>query len=512
VIIKPSRYSADGFVERFRWGFMPNSTVPHMVSMTPRELHGCAIETQVVDEYVRTDLDYLDLLNGEVRTLVALVGVQSQQIQRALDLAAFAREHGAMAVIGGPHAMTCDTTEVQGRGISFSLSEAELVWRQILSDAIEHGELESVYDGGGRRWQEELEPVVLRPPSKRDLARYVIPMLGVYPARGCPYKCSFCSIIKIAGHRVRSQPIETTLASLRAAKAAGVRLIMITSDNFNKYPEAYELLQAMAEERIDLPFFVQCDAEIADQEEFVAQLARAGCFQIFVGVESFDRKVLKGVNKNHNDPTRYARIVEHCKRHGISSHFSNIIGFPEQTESSITEHLAELRAVAPDQASFYVLTPTPGTEQWAEYMDKDLLTERNLDAMDSTRLTWRHPHLRGEQLQDLVFRCYREFYSPREIARRVPFWLQRNGSIHFGNAVMSNWNARRRKHPMSGGLVRVTRDRDRHYRELRQRTYGLDRMSLPRNLVLSEHDERLNRLAKLRLPRQQQKSSAGGGR
>ena len=60
------------------------------------------------------------------------------------------------------------------------------------------------------------------PPDRNDLRRYAIPMLGLYPARGCPFRCNFCSVIKIAGRRIRKQPVETTLASLRAARAAGV--------------------------------------------------------------------------------------------------------------------------------------------------------------------------------------------------------------------------------------------------------------------------------------------------
>jgi hypothetical protein len=63
------------------------------------------------------------------RTLLALAGVQSHQFQRTLDMAALARSRGVEnVVIGGPHLMTCDTSELQGRGMSFSLSEAESVW------------------------------------------------------------------------------------------------------------------------------------------------------------------------------------------------------------------------------------------------------------------------------------------------------------------------------------------------------------------------------------------------
>jgi len=180
--------------------------------------------------------------------------VQSHQFHRALDLAAYARRNGCLAVIGGPHVMTCDTSLLHGRGVSFALAEAELVWPKVLQDAAD-GKLRPVY-GQEHRWQQELEAPVIVPPNRKDLGRYLNRMLGLYPARGCPFLCNFCSVTKIAGRRIRSQSIATTLASLRAAKAAGVRAIMFTSDNFNKYPEAEALLEAMVEERLGLELFV----------------------------------------------------------------------------------------------------------------------------------------------------------------------------------------------------------------------------------------------------------------
>jgi len=128
VILKPSKYDPAGWVERFRRGFMPNATVRYLASLTPPRVGSAACSVRTVDEYVETDLDYIGALEGGAaaapRTLVALVGVQTHQFQRALDLAALAVSRGALAVIGGPHPMTCDTTEAQGRGVAFSLSEA----------------------------------------------------------------------------------------------------------------------------------------------------------------------------------------------------------------------------------------------------------------------------------------------------------------------------------------------------------------------------------------------------
>src|SRR2546428_13954978 len=92
VIIKPSKYGMTGYVERFRRGFMPNSTVPYIRSMTPSAIEGERIETYAIDEYVQTDLGYLDLLrNPSSPTLLAVVGGPSHLFHLRLGLAACAR-------------------------------------------------------------------------------------------------------------------------------------------------------------------------------------------------------------------------------------------------------------------------------------------------------------------------------------------------------------------------------------------------------------------------------------
>jgi len=501
VIIKPSKYMPDGSVERFRWGFMPNSTVPYLRSMTPAMVGTSQVEVHTIDEYVYTDLRYLSLLARPAggRTLLALVGVQSHQFHRALDLAAYARQNGCQAVIGGPHVMTCDTASLHGCGVSFAQAEAELTWTEILHDAAE-GELQPVY-GGDRRWQQELQAPTLIPPTRKDLGRYVIPMLGVYPARGCPFLCNFCSVIKIAGRRIRSQSIATTMASLRAAKAAGVRTIMFTSDNFNKYPEAQTLLEAMIEERLNLSFFVQCDTQIARQEHLVELLGRAGCFQMFVGVESFNRQTLLAAHKGQNRPETYREIVRLCRAHGFSSHFSNIIGFPQDTEQEVQEHLDVLREMEPTWASFYILCPIPGTEQYDDFLAQGLITETNLDRFDTTCLTWRHPSLSRERLSELLFQCYRRFFSARHALRNVwnEFRIPMQGKLKrvAGNLAMSLFNrycAWRSMHPMSGGIRRVRLDGVSDYLSLRKATYGFEQAPLPRSLQLPDSESQLNKV------------------
>ena len=304
---------------------------------------------------------------------------------------------------------------------------------------------------------------------------------------------------------MRSQPVATTIATLKAAVAAGVRLVMFTSDNFNKYPEVSALLTAMIEEGIRLPFFVQCDTQIVRQEELVALLARAGCFQMFVGVESFSREALHAAHKLQNHPEQYARIVELCRAHGITSHFSNILGFPTDTEAAIREHAATLAALGPDVASFYILTPIPGTEQYEDFLTRGLITEANLDRFDATAVTWRHPHLAPDRLVELLYRCYREFYTGRQVLARLAAYARGRRDFRTvagllgigGYAVQSRLAAARRTHPMAGGTARVCRDRAADYLPLRRRRFGFDLAPLPRNLALTTADQEINRHAKL---------------
>jgi len=495
VLIKPSKYAVDGSVERFKKGFLPNATLYHIAALTPARIGDAPVTMHLVDEYVWQDLEYLRWLHQDrdVITLVALVGVQSHQFHRALDLAAYARHHGVRhCVIGGPHAMTCDTSLLQGRGVSFAMAEAELIWQQILDDALS-GELQPLY-GRDQRWALQLPSTVINPPSAVELARYAIPMLGLYPVRGCPYRCNFCSVIKISGRQVRSPNIESTLESLRRAKRGGVEMIFFVSDNFNKFPSVRVLLQAMIDERLELPFFCQCDTQIAKDPELVELLSRAGCCEMFVGVESFNRKTLKAAGKHHNHPEQYLEIIRLCKQTGIRPHFSNIIGFPNDDEAEIQHHLDVLKSLRPTVASFFVLTPIPGTEQYDDFRKAGWITERNLDRFDTTCPTWSHPVLSAKRLEDLLYHCYVSYCG----------FLLKTGGLSIQEqrqAVFHRYTAAQRIHPMSGGFDRLRVDTAADYAALRRAAYDIDLAPLPDSLSLSASDDALNRRLDWRVER-----------
>ncbi len=503
VLWKPSGYKPDGdFVTRFRRGFMPNATIRHIEALTPETLGDAKIELHTVDEYVEPDLSALELLKRPEHTtnLVAFIGTQSHQFPHAADLAAMAVRNGSLAIIGGPHTISCDTSMLHNnRGLlSFALAEAELVWHSILEDAT-HGGVKTCY-GGERRWTEELPTTLLKPPNKRDLRRSLMPMVGQYPMRGCAEDCSFCAIPGIAGKRERGQAIDTIIAGLKAAKAAGVRRVMFTSDNFNQWSKARDLMQAMVDEKIGLSFFIQCTTKLAREkdEAFWELAARAGCSQIFFGIESIDREILKAEHKRQNDPVMYPILVQRGRRYGIAVHFSNIIGFPGQTRAGVLEHLEAIKQLDPDHVSWYILTFVPGTEDYAQALNNGIKLDPDLSHYDCNRPVWQHPNFAKGELEELMFRCYRECYS---LSRVIRHGLERGRNRtralfqHLTSAAFNRYSAATGRHPMSGGIWQRYLDRESDYARYRYLIFGIKgHFELPKNRVLSAVDTAMNRL------------------
>ncbi len=299
------------------------------------------------------------------------------------------------------------------------------------------------------------------------------------------------------------------MATLRAAEKAGITQIFFVSDNFNKYTNAWELMEAMIEEKLDLTFQVQCDTQIAKQGDLVELMGRAGCHGMFLGIESLDRETLRAAQKSQNHPKLYRQIVDMCREQGITALFSNIIGFPQDTRESITEHQEQLCEINPDVALYYILTPIPGTQQYDTYMEQGLITEPNLDRYDTCCVTWRHPHLSPDELTERLYWSYEDFYDVAKVKQREPLWQKEHKGArsprfrYVSNNLLSRFMAdaaSKRIHPMAGGMQRVKLDRVADYIESRISTFGCELAPLPKSLELSEHDEQINRQAKVVLP------------
>ena len=157
-----------------------------------------------------------------------------------------------------------------------------------------------------------------------------------------------------------------------------------------------------------------------------------------------------------------------------------------------------MRGLKPDYASFYVLTPIPGTQQYDEYLQAGRISEKNLDRFDTTTPTWKHPLFSRNQLESLLYHCYREFFSPEHLMfQAVESLKPKRRSLGLlpgiGYPLFAHWSALRERHPMSGGVGHVKLDHVTDYLALRRSRYGFDLLPLPHSLE-SQADAQFNRL------------------
>ena len=130
-----------------------------------------------------------------------------------------------------------------------------------------------------------------------------------------------------------------------------------------------------------------------------------------------------------------------------------------------------------------------------------MIVEKNLDRFDTTYLTWEHPSLSRERLHALLYGCYKKFYSSGHALKNVRRLNFKRGGflsetmISLGNSAFTRFSARRRTHPMAGGIKRVSLDRAADFLPLRKQFFGFEFAPLPGILQLPEADVALNRLA-----------------
>ena len=287
ILIKPSHYDDDGYVIRWWRAMIPSNSLAAVYGIAAdcaeRQVLGpdVAIDIAVIDE-TNTHIDVPALLAGLRRHgnfgLVALVGVQSNQYPRALDIARPFREAGVQVAMGGFHVSGClsmldghavDLDACRDMGISMFAGEAEGRLDMVLRDAAA-GRLAPLYDFMKDLPGIEGTPVPFLP------KRYVERTLGLSASfdagRGCPYQCSFCTIINVQGRKSRFRSADDVEQLVRLNWAQGIHKFFITDDNFarNKEWEAIfdRLIELREKDGIPLGLMIQVDTLCHKIREF----------------------------------------------------------------------------------------------------------------------------------------------------------------------------------------------------------------------------------------------------
>ena len=245
ILIKPSHYDDDGYVIRWWRATIPSNSLAALYGIAAdcaeRQVLGpdVAIDIAAIDEMnTRIDLPTLldrFLVHGNFG-LVALVGVQSNQYPRALDIARPFREAGIPVAIGGFHVSGClsmldghavDLDACREMGVTIFAGEAEGRLDGLLRDVAGH-RIAPVYNFVKDLPSIEGTPVPFLP--KRYVARTLGLSASFDAGRGCPYQCSFCTIINVQGRKSRFRSADDVECLVRLNWMQGVHRFFITDD------------------------------------------------------------------------------------------------------------------------------------------------------------------------------------------------------------------------------------------------------------------------------------------
>ncbi|MGO3931893.1 B12-binding domain-containing radical SAM protein [Rhodopseudomonas pseudopalustris] len=487
-LIKPSHYDDDGYVIQWFRSFIPSNSLAVVYSLVEDSR-----QRKALGDGIEIDITAADEINTRTRIpkiierfrahdffgLVFIVGVQSNQFPRALDIARPLRAAGVPVAIGGFHVSGCiamlpgiqpDLQQALDLGVTLFAGELEGRCDDLLRDAAS-GALKPMYNYLNELPALEGAPTPILP---RHYLKGTFSLQTSFDAgRGCPYQCSFCTIINVQGRKSRGRSADDIERLVRANMAQGVNWFFMTDDNFARNKDWEVILDRLAALRRefaaagqkDIKLVIQVDTLCHKIDGFIEKARAAGVVRTFLGLESINPQNLAAANKRQNKITEYRQMLQAWKRAGVITYAGYILGFPHDTPESIAEDIAIIQKELPlDILEFFCLTPLPGSEDHQRLFREGVAMDSDLNRFDIEHAVTAHPKMTRAQWQDAYFNAWDLYYSAEHIERL----LRRAGATNSGVSrlaamiyLFSSMVKIEKVHPLQGGIVRLKYRADR---------------------------------------------------
>ena len=484
VLIKPSHYDDDGYVIQWLRSSIPSNSLASVYTLahdaSERQVLGSdvEIETTAIDETnTRVKLDRVIETfrsNGNFG-MVGLVGVQSNQFPRAADMARVLRQHGIAVVIGGFHisgvlamlpVVPPDIQAMLDIGCTLFAGEAEGRMDAVLRDAAA-GTLKPTYN-----YMDDLPSIEATPTPylpRATVSRVYDSHASFDAGRGCPFQCSFCTIINVQGRKSRRRTPDDVERLIKRYWADGIRRFFITDDNFarNKDWESIfdRLIQIREQDKIDIRLIIQVDTLCHKIPNFIDKARRAGVTRVFIGLENINPANLLAAKKRQNKITEYRTMLLDWKRAGVITYAGYIIGFPADTAESIQRDVEVIKKELPlDILEFFFLTPLPGSEDHKVLWQKQAWMDPDMNKYDLEHAVAGHAQMSREEWEKAYRLAWSSYYSPAHkltIIRRAlasGVGMSRLVSVLFAFSIAFPIEG---LHPLQFGMFRLKYRTDR---------------------------------------------------
>ena len=398
-------------------------------------------EIRIVDESL-AEIDY----DQEV-DLVAITAITPLAL-RGYEIADQFRRRGKRVVIGGIHASWLPE-EAKTHADSVVMGEADEIWREVLEDA-ERGGLQPFY----------------RQKERTNLSHLAIPRRDLFPkrgylfhnliqtTRGCPFDCEFCSVTALHGKTYRMRPVSEVEKEIQSLERSKAYIFFVDDNIVGNLSYARELLTMLSHYR--LRWVSQGPIHIAENEEMISLMAKAGCHGLFIGFESLRTENLDLMGKRINRVEAYEGGIRRLHDAGIGVYASFVFGYDYDDNSVFDEFLEFAERNRIDGAFLPILTPFPGTRIHQRLKQGNRLLTEDWSKYDMATVVFRPKKMTVQELQEGFWKVNRSFYSPLSILKRIfnPFSFRRS-LIVFG--------------PMNLGLWPAVKKAERYFRQERAR-------------------------------------------
>ena len=483
VLVKPSHYDDDGYVIQWFRSPIPSNSLASLFGLAK----DCA-ERKILGEDIDIEIHAFDETNSRIRPdrlaamieeagagMVMLTGVQSNQFPRALDLAKPLRARGIQVGVGGFHVsgvlamlngVDADLDRAKAMGVSLFAGEAEGRLDDVLRDAAA-GMLKPLYNYMNDLPNIEGTPIPLMAVERAQ--RTAGGTTSFDAGRGCPYQCSFCTIINVQGRISRRRSPEDVEKIVRTNYAQGLRAFFITDDNFARNkdwePIIDRIIYLREVEKFNLSFIIQVDTLCHKTPNFVEKCARAGVKRVFIGLENINPDNLLGAKKRQNKITEYRDMLLAWKKAGVITYAGYILGFPADTVESIIHDIDVIKRELPvDLLEFFYLTPLPGSEDHLNLHKAGAWLDPDLNKYDLNHICTAHSKMSREEWDRAYKMAWQRYYTidhVETILRRVASTkANASNALFLISWFMGSINIEH-IHPLEGGFLRRRYRRDR---------------------------------------------------
>ena len=474
VLIKPTHYDDDGYPITWLRSHIPSNTLAALYGLAEdcreRQVLGPDVDivAQPIDETnsrIRADRIVADIKRSNSRALICLVGVQSNQFPRAVDLARQFIKAGLPVALGGFHVSGCISMlpvvppEIQAAmdmGIAMFAGEAEEGRLDVVVRDAWNGTLKALYN-----YMDDLPSMEGAAPPRLPptaLARNEGRISSFDLGRGCPFQCSFCTIINVQGRKSRFRTTDDLEAIVRENYRQGITTFFITDDNMarNKHWEDFfdRLIELKENEGIALSLIIQVDTQCHRIPHFIHKARWAGVFRVFIGLENINPDNLLAAKKRQNKITEYRKMLQAWHTSGASTWAGYILGFPGDTRESILRDMEIIKKELPlDILELFILTPLPGSEDHQTQWKQGIWMDADLNKYDVHHRVVHHPRMSDKEFDQTYRDAWRAYYTPEHtetVARRHGAIPGRNPAERPVHDHVQD-HVRGRGHPSVGG-------------------------------------------------------------